>query len=101
MGGFKKIDNAKLNEWYVIVKRKLYDIINYGPIAKIIAFIIIWTIALIPAYIYLFFRWVFEPVTFWENLALLVAWILFLGVIQAGALFFAVMLTIFLITESW
>lgn len=96
-----KIDKAKLNEWYLTIKRKLYNIVNYGPISKIIAFIIIWFIALIPAYVYFFLRYLFDPVTFWENIALLFAWILFLGVIQAGALFFAVMLTIFLITENW
>jgi|WetSurMetagenome_2_1015567.scaffolds.fasta_scaffold453494_2 hypothetical protein len=93
--------NDKADKWYVNIRWQLHKFVNYGPIAKLICSLIIWSVAAIPVVIYLFFRWLLNPITFWENLALFVAWILLFGWVQAIFLIFAIILTIHLVLEDW
>jgi len=50
----------------------------------------------IPIYVYVFFRWLFDPVTFWQNLTLFVVWAVLLGWAQIAAWIIAIVLIILL-----
>jgi len=39
----------------------------------------------IPIYVYVFFRWLFDPITFWQNLTLFVVWAVLVGWAQIAA----------------
>jgi hypothetical protein len=93
--------NEKANSWYKDLKWQLHKFVNYGPIAKFICACIIWTVVAVPMSIYFLFRWIFEPVTFWENLALFVAWVFLFGWVQAIFLLFGIILTLKLLLEDW
>lgn len=66
---------------------------NSYLLVKMIGIAIIWIIAFIPVYIYLFVRWMFGPVGFWQELATLAACFVGIGWLQGILAFFAVILT--------
>jgi VIT1/CCC1 family predicted Fe2+/Mn2+ transporter len=50
----------------------------------------------IPIYVYVFFRWLFDPVTFWQQLTLFIVWAVLLGWAQIAALIIAIVIIILL-----
>ena len=72
--------------YFGVLKSKLVDLKNYNIkinsesiIGNIFYSCILFLISCIPVYFYIFFKWLFEPVTFWQNLVLFIVWCLFLG----------------------
>jgi hypothetical protein len=76
-------------------------IANKNWVAKIIVSFLIWSVALIPFWIYLFFRWLIAPFGFWQELATIVVWGLVLGWLQVIGLVLAIPMTLMLIFENW
>jgi len=73
---------------------------NSNFVAKILVGLFIWSIALIPFYIYLLFRWLIDPMGFWQEFALIFGFAVVIGWIQGILLFLAIALTLFLIFED-
>jgi len=69
--------------------------------AKIIIIPILWGIALIPVWIYMLLRWFIEPIDFWQELAVFLVCGITMGWIQALLIFFAIILTLKVITEDF
>ncbi len=95
-----KLDKKKLDSLRISFKRKMAAFVNTGWVAKTICFILIWVVATLPFDVYLFFRWIFGPETFWEHLALFVAWAILLGWVQAIFFIFGVVVTLNLLLED-
>ena len=73
---------------------------NSNFVAKILVGLFVWGIALIPVYIYLLFRWLIDPMGFWQEFALILGFAVVIGWVQGLFLFLAIILTIFLIFED-
>jgi hypothetical protein len=89
----QNIKKSKLYKW-------VHDLCNTNAAAKIIVSIIIWGIAFIPTYFYLFVRWGIGPVGFWQELALFLVFAFCLGWSQGILMFIAIMLTIGILIEE-
>ena len=83
------------------VKKWIHDFVNQNSVAKFLAILIIWGIGLIPAWLYLLTRWLADPIGFWQELALFLVFVVFLGWLQAIALIFMVALTFNIMLDSW
>lgn len=68
---------------------------------KIIALIIIWTIALIPFYIYLLVRWVTNAEGFWQEFAVFLGCAMTIGWMQGLSLFIVIILSFKVIFEDF
>lgn len=88
------VKNSRFSKWVI-------DICNTNIGAKIIVSLLIWGIALIPFYLYLLIRWGIGPEGFWQELALIIAACIGIGWLQGFLLFFAIFLTIAVITEDF
>jgi len=69
---------------------------NQNWFIQIINVLLVIIAAFIPIYVYVFFRWLFDPVTFWQNLTLFVVWAVLLGWAQIAAWIIAIVLIILL-----
>jgi hypothetical protein len=67
---------------------------NTNAGAKIIASLIIWGFAFIPAYFFFFIRFLIGPEGFWQELALILACCVLVGWLQALLIFLGVLMTI-------
>ncbi len=79
------------------IAKRSADIIGESHITvKIVASLVVWSVALIPGYIYLLAFWITSPDTFWQNFALVLVWTFVLGWVQvilaiiAGVMTFAI-----------
>lgn len=72
---------------------------EYGWLGKLFGSFITFGLALIPFYIYLICYIVFDPIGFWQNITLLVVWIIALGWFQVLALIAASVIVFSLWTE--
>lgn len=75
--------------------------INSNIVAKTIAILICWSIALVPFYLYMLSRWLLNPTDFWQELAILVVAGVLIGWLQFILLFFVIIITIGLITDEF
>lgn len=86
------------------IKQSCYAWINEMTkkswVAKIVVLFIIWPIALIPFWIYLTFRWLIDPIGFWQELATLVVWGFVLGWLQVIALILAIPMSLVLVFDD-
>lgn len=73
---------------------------NSNLFAKIIIGVVIWVVCLIPFWLYLLTMWILSPITFWHGFAVTFLFIFALGWLQGLFMFFAVVLTGFLISED-
>ena len=73
---------------------------NSNFVAKILVGLFVWSIALIPFYIYLLFRWLIDPMGFWQEFAVVFGFAIAIGWAQGILFFLAIALTIFLIFED-
>lgn len=74
--------------------------VNSNFVAKFVITIGIWIIAFVPAYVYFGVRFLIDPVGFWQEIALIVAFVFCLGWLQTAFIFFGVALTLFLMFED-
>jgi hypothetical protein len=74
-------------KWSSFRKTKIYHstikMINSNFVAKTIAVLVIWAIALIPVWIYLILRALIDPIGFWQELATFLVCAISMGWIQA------------------
>lgn len=82
------------------IYNKLADFCNTSIVAKTIVTFLIWAVALIPVYLYLLVRWGMAPDGFWQELALIIVCAVVIGWLQGFLLFFAIVLTLFVIGED-
>ena len=84
--------------------KKYLEIVNSNGfvsfVCKTIASLIIWTIALIPFWIYLFARWIADPTGFWQEFAVFMVCAVIMGVFQIGFAVIACFLTIAVIATD-
>lgn len=80
--------------WLDLQNVLLKNIPNKNWFIQAICTLIISAMSFIPIYLYIFFRWLFDPITFWQNLALFVIWMIALGWIQV---IFWIMATVLII----
>lgn len=73
---------------------------NNNIITKLIIGIIMWVCILIPTYLYFITRHLINPFGFWEEITLLVTFVIGLGWLQGILLFFGIYLTFILIYED-
>jgi hypothetical protein len=76
-----------------ITYKKIVKAINSNFVAKTIALIIIWAVALVPVWIYLTIRAFIDPIGFWQELALFFVCAVCMGWIQGILGFFGVILS--------
>jgi len=69
-------------------------------IAKGIVGIIIWVVALMPVWLYVFVRWLCEPATFWQELAIIASAAVTIGWLQCILLIFAGVITFIILFED-
>ena len=69
-------------------------------VAKIIIAIVIWVGVLIPTWIYLFIRWVADPVGFWQELAIIIICMVVMGWLQVLLAFGGFFLTMAAILDD-
>ena len=69
-------------------------------VAKTIATIVIWAVALIPFWIYLAIRWISDPAGFWQELAIVVICMVVIGWLQAILAFGGAVLTIAILIDD-
>ncbi len=74
--------------------------VNSNFVAKFIITIGIWIVVFVPVYVYTGVRFLIDPVGFWQEIALIVAFVFCLGWLQGPFLFFGVALTLFLMFED-
>lgn len=92
------------------IKRKLNDsafmeslskFANTNFVGKTVVSLFIWSIALIPTYIFFLIRWAIDPTGFWEEIAVLVVVGIFAGPVQVACIVIAVAITLMLIFEEF
>jgi len=81
--------------------KKLVKFSNTNFVAKTLTGLLIWFIALIPAYIFFLIRWAVDPTGFWQEIALIIVLAIVAGWVQVGTIFFAVILTLMLIFDEF
>lgn len=69
-------------------------------IAKTIVSIIIWIIALVPVWLYVFARWLCGPATFWQELAIIALAAVTVGWLQCISFIFAAVVTFTIMFED-
>ena len=71
-------------------------LINYGWLGKFLATILILIVITVPIDIYFLFRYIFEPIGFWQNIVLFLIWGVLIGWIEVILLIFgcALILTV-------
>jgi hypothetical protein len=80
---------TKLDDFSEYLIKKLP---NQNWFIQIINVLLVIITSFIPIYVYVFFRWLFDPVTFWQNLTLFVVWAILLGWVQIAAWIIALVL---------
>lgn len=75
----KKISNNRIVQGF---KRFCNSNAVLSVVAKTIACVVIWTIGLIPFWLYLIIRWIAGPAGFWQELAIIVICMIVVGWIQ-------------------
>jgi len=91
----KKFESLKAN---VIVY--LDTLSRKSWVVKALAAIIIWSVVLVPSYVYFLFKWILEPCGFWENITLLIAWGILLGWLQIGCVIIGFLATLHALDEK-
>jgi hypothetical protein len=89
----KDLYNSNVGQWVLGVCASSW-------FAKIIVSLIIWSIALVPTYLYLLVRWGIGPEGFWQELALIITCAIVIGWLQAILLFLAIMTTIVVLVDE-
>ena len=79
----------------------LFRFANTNFVAKLIGIIVIWIIALIPAWFYIITRILIDPIGFWQEMALFCVFAVVIGWLQALLTIGGTVLTITLIVEDW
>ena len=82
------------------ILKKIIQFVKSNFVISLIVIVLIWLIALIPSYLYFVFRWLLDPVGFWQELTLFVAWAFFLGSVQLLTGFIAFLMTMGIITDE-
>ena len=75
----EKINNNRLVKGF---KRFCNSNIVVSVVAKTIACLVIWAVALIPFWLYLISRWIANPEGFWQELAIIVISMVVIGWLQ-------------------
>lgn len=74
--------DLKNSKWIKSYKRFTNSNAFTSVVAKIIVTIVIWVGVLIPTWVYLFIRWIADPVGFWQEFAILVICMAVIGWLQ-------------------
>ncbi len=74
-----KTNLDKIGEFTTNLLKKLP---NDNWVAQSINTFFVFIASFIPIYFFGFLRWLFEPITFWQNLTLFVVWGILLGWVQ-------------------
>jgi hypothetical protein len=85
----------------ILKNKKFQKFINSNFVAKFLALITFWIIALIPFYLYLFVRSMLEPAGFWQEIALIAVCSIAIGWIQGVFLFIAILTTFSVISDNY
>jgi hypothetical protein len=88
-----RIKNSRFVNW-------LLGVANTNAGAKAIVSVLVWAFALIPVYLYLLVRWGVGPDGFWEELALIVVAVTVIGWLQGFLLFFAIVITLYILAAD-
>lgn len=69
-------------------------------VGKFVVIFVIWVLALIPIWVYTFFRWLIEPTGFWQELALFGVAFIVIGWLQVILLVFGFALTAIALSDD-
>lgn len=79
---------------------ELHKAANSSFVARIIILIVIWTVSLIPTWLYLLTRALIDPFGFWEEIALFALFIIILGWVQFLLAVFGIVMSLVTMFED-